>query len=303
MQALLNSPTAARWALWLCRVSPPRLGYCLADYIALRVAGSSTTPVVQAIKANQWVVSGESLSPQQLDWVALECWRHVTRSFFELFHNFDTPEALIDRVIITPMAEEMLAASQEKKRGMIVCGLHLSGFDLVAQAAALKGFKAVALSLPQADDAIEWQHKLRRKSGMEILPVSLSNLRHVIQRVESGETLLTGIDRPMPGLKHCLNFFGRPARLPTHHITLALKTGAPIRVMVPVYMPDGRYMVYSSEEIYLRPYSDRETEITANGERVLEAAQDLIQMAPAQWAVFHPVWPYAIDKLFSCQEG
>ncbi len=294
LQKLLDSRRAGEWALRICRAVPPRLGEFLSRRVAAGIAANQTASAVQAVRLNQWVVSGGSLSGAGLDQAALACWQSITYGFYELFHYIDAPEQLQARVDFSPQIEALIAHSRDirpgRGPGFIIAGVHLAGFDLVAQAATLHGMRAIALSLPEASDSVEWQHQFRRKVGMEIVPASLANLKSTIQRLAAGETVLTGIDRPMPGLKYRPLFFGRPACLPTQHITLALKTHAPIVVMVPIRGADGRYTLHASEFLTLQPYRDHTETIVCNAERVLQAAAGLICKAPQQWAITHPVW-------------
>jgi phosphatidylinositol dimannoside acyltransferase len=291
MQGLLNSRRAGAGALWLCQHIPPGFGYRLSRLIATRIAANQETQAVRAVRQNQWVVHGEKPSLSELDQNVLECWQAITRSFFDLFHNLNRPSRLQSLVAYTPEVEALVARTREARHGVVIAGVHLAGFDIVAQAAALQGLRATVLSLPETTDAVDWQHEFRRKAGMEILPANLANLRYSLNQLAAGRSLLTGIDRPMPELKHQPCFFGRPARLPTHHITLALKAKVPVVVLAAVWEPEGRYRVYSSGELELISYSDRNREILCNAERVLEAASELIRKAPNQWAITHPVWP------------
>jgi KDO2-lipid IV(A) lauroyltransferase len=301
LQAILNSQSAGKLAFHLSRRLPHKFGYWIARVIARWIAAQRDTPLVQAIRANQWVVSsgmpgGASLTADQLDQAAQETLTYVALAFYQLFRNFESPEALQQLVCLTPQVEEIIARSQEGRRGVLVAGLHVAGFDLVAQAAALRGFRGLALSLPQADGAVEWQHTFRRRSGLEILPANVANLRQAARRLSQGETILTGIDRPMPDLKYRPFFFGRPALLPTHHVYLALKANAPVVVIGAMLKPDGRYHVLSSDYIQLKPYEDRAQEMVCNAERLLEAAEEIIRQAPRQWAVPHPVWPEVFSE-------
>ena len=64
--------------------------------------------------------------------------------------------------------------------------------------------------------------------GLEILPATIANIRQLIRRLQAGEMVITGVDRPTSDLKYHPVFFGRPAQLPTHYIYLALKAHVPI---------------------------------------------------------------------------
>lgn len=297
LQTILNSRQAGRLALFLSRQIPPAAGYRLARSIAARIAASPQTPMVQAIRANQWVVSGCTLSSSQLDAVVLESLNHVTRAFFQLFRYLEDPARLDDLVVFGPQALELIQRPPQAHQGVVVCGLHMSSFDLVIRTAAHKGAHILGLSLPEANEAVEWQHKLRRQVGVEILPASIANLRQLVHRLEAGEMVITGIDHPRPGLNHHPVFFGRPAQLPTHHIYLAQKARVPIVLLAPILEDDGRYHVYSSDVIEMTSFPDREQEMACNAGKVLQAAEFLIRQAPRQWTIFQPVWPDILEQV------
>jgi KDO2-lipid IV(A) lauroyltransferase len=291
LQTILNSKQAGRLALFLSRRIPASMGYRLAGYAAARIAANPRTPLVRAMRANQWVVSGCALSASELDEVVSESLGYVARAFFQLFRYLDSPAALEDLVVFGPEAQELLRRRPQTERGVVVCGVHMSSFDLVMRAAALEGAHIFGLSLPQANEAVEWQHEIRRQVGMEILPASIANLRQSVHRLQAGEMVITGIDYPRPGLKYKPLFFGHPAQLPTHHIYLAQKARVPIVLLASVLEEDGRYHVYSSEYIEMASDDDRDQEMVHNAEVVLQAAQALIRRAPRQWTIFQPVWP------------
>ena len=187
--------------------------------------------------------------------------------------------------------------SQEHEEGIIVTGLHLSNFDLVFQATAQRGLRAVGLSLPYASEAIEWQHHFRRSAGLEIIPASMVNFRQIIGRLKAGQMVVTGIDRPVDGVKHRPRFFGLPAHVPVHYIQLALQARVPIVIVGAILNPDGVYHIHSSDYIHMRHFPNRRDEILWNAERALEIAADIIHQAPHQWAVMQPIWPEILDEV------
>jgi phosphatidylinositol dimannoside acyltransferase len=297
LQTLLNSKQAGKLALFLSRRIPLSAGYRLAAFAAARIAANPQTPLVQAIRANQWAVSGGTLSAGELEEIVPESLGYVARAFFELFRYLDDPAALENLVVFGPEALDLLHRGSQAGRGVVVCGVHMSGFDLVMRAAALTGAHLFGLSLPEANEAVEWQHEMRRQVGMEILPASIGNLRQAVHRLAKGEMVITGIDYPRPGLKYQPLFFGRPAQLPTHHVYLAQKACVPIVLLASVLEEDGRYHVYSSGYIEMTPGDDREKEMVHNAEKVLQAAEALIRRAPHQWTIFQPVWPDVLENL------
>lgn len=297
LQSLLNSRRAGILALRLSRVIPPGLGCLLADTLADRIASRRQLPMVQAIRANQWVISGGQLDSSQLDTAVSNSVRHIAQSFYTLFHNINDLEGLWDHVCSDPQAEGFLERIIEAKEGLVLVGVHLGNFDLVLQLAGLLGMRGIVLSLPKSGEAIEWQHNIRRHAGVDIVPATLSNLRDVIQRVKDGETVITGVDRPMEGLKYHPMFFGRPASIPVHYISIALRAKVPLVLMASIIRSDGKVHILISDFIEMQSYSDRRTELLYNAERVLEIAAEFISQAPHQWSVIKPVWPEVIEEV------
>lgn len=297
MQKLLNNPNSVEWVFRISRWLSPAMGRWAASWISKWIASKSDLQIVKAIRCNQWVAEGENVSAEFLDQQVVKVLNTAGISFYNLFHNFESPEKLQSLVVFTPEIEEVIQRSREKRYGLVVAGIHISNFDLVAQAAALHGLKGFALSVPEPDNAIQWQHDLRRRSGLDILDANLTNLRLAIKRLQTGETVVTGIDRPVPNPKLKPLFFGRPAHLAVHHVQLALHAKIPVVVMGAIMKDDGRYHILTSSEIQMRPYTDRSTELIANAERILEISEEIIRSALDQWVVFQPIWPETLPLI------
>ena len=291
LQDLLQSPRAGRVALGISRLLPPRLGYSLADFIADRIASSSETPMIKSIRANQWVVSGKTLEGDALDHAVRNTIRTIARSFYTLFHYLNHLEDYQRLIEYSDKVKIVIANQQKVPRGLVVVGVHMSQFDLVAQAAARRGLSAFTLSVPQADEAIEWQHDIRRRSGIEIVPATIRNIRETINRLKSGEAVLTGIDHPIQDPIYQPRFFGYPAHVPVHHVQLAIKARVPIIVFAAQEHPDRRITVDCSDYIEMDQYSNRNTTVIKNAEKILNIAEGFIQRAPQQWVILQPVWP------------
>ena len=284
-------------AMRLSRHLPPKLGYILADTVAKTFASRRDLTLVQGIRANQWIISRKRASSKNLDLSTYAVLRNITRAFYDLFHYSSDKPAMLGRVLDSPEVVKLIEGSQSGSQGLIVCGIHMSDFDLAYQSVTLKGLHSIGLSLPEANEAIAWQHELRYRVGIEILPATMLNLRRVIQRLNEGEILVTGIDRPISTCKLPLHFFGELANLPVHHVQLALMVDVPLIVMAVFRQQDGRCRVKASELIYVKRLQNREVELRQNAEIILEIAEGFIQQAPDQWAMFHSVWPEAIDRI------
>jgi phosphatidylinositol dimannoside acyltransferase len=297
LQSLINGRLGIGLALGVGRRLPPGVGYPLANFLADRVAARRRSRLVQAVRANQWVISGGSFSAEQLDQAVRQTFRSTAHCQFDLYHNLHDPDAALKLMEQNPHLDQAIQRSMAEKKGLVVVGVHMSNFDFVFQSAALRGWRGLALSYPQPGGGYQWQNDLRRETGIEIIPGSVDALRKAIRRLQAGEMVLTGIDRPQVDSKYCPRFFGRPAAMPVLHILLALKTNAPVVVTAAIMQPDGIYQFFASDIIAMQPHSDRHTEILLNAERVLSVAEGFIRQAPQQWAMFYPVWPEALEEI------
>jgi lauroyl/myristoyl acyltransferase len=283
--------------LRLSRLLPAAYGLRLVDFLADRVARRRDTALVRAMRCNQWVISGHTLDSRQLDAATQASLRSLARSFYWLFRYYDDQASLLKLVDLDNLVQEVNKFGRGGQRGAVACGVHLCGFDLTIMAAGHRGLRMAVLSLPDEVDtheAVEWQHSIRRLSGLEILPASLSNLRSLVQRLRDGELVVTGIDRPIPSPRQHPVFFGCPSDLPVHHIYLAMMADVPVVVLAPQWGSDGVIRLLVSEYIEMEHSRDRQADILRNAERVLQVAAGFIRQTPEQWVVNRPLWPEAI---------
>ena len=296
-QAIINSRLGVGLALGLGRGVPPRMGYPVARLAANVIAGRTHWDMVQAVRANQWVVSGGNLSGEQLDQAVQETFCNTAKSIYELYHNLHNSEALMERVEFDDRIMRFINLSRTGEFSVLVVGVHLCSFDLVMHAAYQKGFNALAITLPEVEGGYQWQMEIRERTGMEMRPASVAALHEAVRRLRKGGVVLTGLDRPMKGLKYHPVFFGRPAPLPLHHVQLALKAKVPIIVASAVRRKDGSHYLKISDPIQMRSYPNRGDEMLENASRVFRAAEEMILEAPRQWAMFYPVWPQVTDEI------
>jgi KDO2-lipid IV(A) lauroyltransferase len=193
--------------------------------------------------------------------------------------------------------QQLAQRSEFDERGLMIVGLHLSNFDLVLQRLCRQGMKPFVLTIAEPQGGRRMEFEMRKRTGMNLVPVSVGALRQALQYLQRGGMVLTGIDRPILEPRACPRFFGRPAALPMHHIFLATKAKVPIMIMVTNFQPDGKYHVLTSDLIEMDSQPDRGQEMLHNAEKVLCIAEKFIRQAPEQWSVSLPVWPEIMDRI------
>jgi KDO2-lipid IV(A) lauroyltransferase len=296
-QQILTGRFGVEFASLLGRTIPALAGYRLADFIADRLAARRGWKIVHTVRANQWVVSGEKTEGERLDSAVRQTFRSTARSIFDLYHYIDNPTGISRLIVLNQTMQQWIQRPVYGDCGLIIVGLHLSGFDLVLQASCEQGFQPMVLTIPQPQGGRKTEFERRQRRGMNLVPASLGALRQALRHLQAGGMVLTGIDRPSVSPGRRPRFFGRPASLPTDAIWLALKAEAPIIIATTIMQADGKYHVLTSDPIEMRPHPDREEEIIQNAETVLSVAEGFIRMAPEQWTMTLPVWPEALTQV------
>lgn len=303
IREILNSRYGVNLAVNLGRWLPPGVGFPLAKFVADCIVRFKGSQVVRSVRLNQWIAHEKSLTAKQLDHVVQETLRNTAFCQFDLYHNLHSAEAMLRRIHFSPLVEEIFTSTFEvdtipkNKKGFVLVGVHMSNFDLVLHAAARFGLQAQALSVTLPGEGYQIQTDLRQIGGLFVTPVSTASLRQALQRLESGGSVITGIDFPAPGVKYRPQFFGHPAALPVHHIFLASKTNTPVYVFAAILGEDNLYHVDVVGPIYMHKKQDQSKELIANAERVLEVAEEYIRQDPAQWSMFYPIWPQEMDNI------
>lgn len=288
---LNNSPAVLQFAARLARAAPPGLGYTIASLAARWIASRRDSGLVRAVRSNQWVVSGEEGSSHSLDQAVRAVFRNSARSIYELYHYIQNPGALGRMYCFEPSIQTFSDRPEFDRRGLVVAGLHMAGFDLAVRWLCTDKFKPMVLTIPNPEGGRQLEFETRQNTGMRMVPGTVNGLRQAVRFLQKGGMVVTGIDRPVPGSELRPHFFGRPAALPGHHIFLALKAHVPVVVVASRLEEDGKHHIYASAPIEMDAHPNREDELLINTEKVLAVAEGFIRRAPQQWLISLPVWP------------
>lgn len=295
LQQVLNSSLSLHLVSTLAQRLPPGVGYRIGSYVAEQIARRRNSKLVRALRLNQWVIHGGALHGEALDQVVRAALRHSARCIFDLYHYLEDPSATSELIVLEPSFQPLNQRPEFDQRGLMVVGVHLSNFDLILQWLCKQGLKPLALTLPNPQGGRRVEYEIRKRTGMNIIPASMSALRQAIKHLERGGMVVTGIDRPIPKPAACPRFFGRPAALPMHHIFLAMKARVPVIVAVANLQEDEKYHVFASDLIEMDPQPDSEVGTLRNAEKVLAVAAEFIRRCPQQWSVPLPIWPEVMD--------
>lgn len=301
---ILNSEWGTGLGMSLSSLVPPSVGYPFGRVVADVLTSLRGSPIVKAVRANQWVVHNGQLTSKELNQFVQATFRSTARSLYEFWHLFRSPQTILDMVEFEPSFLEVIKRAHQGNHGTILVSAHMSNFDLIGRAIALRGLEMQILSYPKPPGGYRWQNHIREIPGMRITPMSPQALLEASRTLRENKVVFTGIDRPLPassladsGGKYRPCFFGRPANMPVYYVRLAMKHNLPVTVLGGSRKPDGMYKVWASDPIPMRRTSDLVEETVQNAEAVLSVMADFIRKVPEQWAMFYPVWPETLNLM------
>ena len=297
LQQITNSQLGVKLVSLFGRTLPPQIGYRFADLVAGWLAARDQSSLVRGIRVNQWVIRGAGPDKGTLDQAVQETLRNIARGLYSLYHFIHDPKAFHNKVVLNPVAHGLLERSEFGDRGLMVVGVHLSNFDFILQSMCMQGLKAFALTIPDPQGGNRLEYEMRKRTGLKVVPASISAIRDAVKHLQQGGMVLTGMDRPVFDLKLHPIFFGQASSLPTHHIHIAMKAKVPVLVVAARLGIDERYYVSTSKPVEMESGSDNEKTIARNAERVFKEAEVFISQAPEQWCMTLPVWPHLMDTV------
>jgi phosphatidylinositol dimannoside acyltransferase len=296
-QDFLNSRAGIAFVLGLGKIIPPGIGYPFAEWLGRMVAALKTNPMVRSVRANQWVASGQTLNSQQLDEITRQTFEHTADCLYDLYHNLNRPERIMEMVTLSPKLINTLEERKKSKNGTLILAPHLSNFDLAGRAMAIHGFPILVLTYPNPPGGYQWQNKMRQEFGLEIMPMFYESMRLARERLKNNGLVLTGMDRPMESSNHQPHFFGYPAPVPVTYVNLASQGAADFVVVACQSTSRGNYTTECSDIIPFQHAADKDLEYIVNADLVLKEAEKMIRLNPQQWSMFYPVWPWALERM------
>ena len=297
LRDFLLSPAVNKMGLWLGEHTPPAAGYWIARTVAGRIARRTKSDQVRAVRLNQWMLSGRTLSRAGLDEFVRKVYLAYSRCMYDFYHNMRNAAAIRRLVKFDDNFMQFMNDSKIGKQGSLGLLLHMGGFDLAGYAIALQGMKPQVLSYPNPNDGYKYHNELRERQGLHVTPLSMEALQEASRFLKDGGTVITGIDRPWPSTNYHPKFLGEESDIPVTTIQLAIRTRVPVVTIACIRQSDGTYLLQASPYLEMKTYKDREEQLIKNTEMVLAVARPYLESSPTQWSMFYPVWPQLCESM------
>jgi lauroyl/myristoyl acyltransferase len=272
---------------------PPRPGYALARWLTRQLYRRKQGVVYRVLYDNQRHVLGLDAPPEQVDLAVAAVLKHAGMTNYDMIRAVRQGEqAIVDSIELGDEFWPNLNAAHSLGRGVFICGVHLSNFNLGFLSFAIRGNTTIqALSATVPAGGFDVVSNLRNRGRLEDTPIDAASLKKAILRLKSGGVVLTGVDWPMPDATDHVAFFGAPSLLTSGYMRLALSTNAVLVPLTTRWTPERGYYAIACPALELVRTGNREYDMRANARRILEIAEDWIREAPEQWLMYHPVWP------------
>lgn len=272
---------------------PPRMGYALGRWLTHRLHQRKEGVVYRVLFENQKRVLGPGASWEQVDAAVASVLRHAGMTNYDMVRTLRGGEpAIIDSIEMESEFWPVFRPALATGRGLLICGAHLSNFNLGFLAFATQGNTPIqVLSASNTAGGFGVLSDLRTRGTLEDTPISATSLKQAVARLRSGGIVLIGIDWPVPGTDDGVEFFGEPSLLPSGSIRLALSADPLIIPITCRWSPDRGYRMKTCPPLELARTGRRETDIQLNCRRLLSVVEGWIRETPDQWLMYHPVWP------------
>lgn len=291
IQDIVSNPITIRAAIWLSQHSPERVGHRMSSWAA-DIVGQIKPATYEILLANLGQVLGPGAGEQILEKMARQAFYTFIRSHFDLFRSVGmTRDQLVTQVEVPEETAAIMHSVRDRPGGSILVFPHVGSFDLGGL--TISGYlpEIQVLTLPDPSPGFQLSNRLRKRTGVEVTPLNSVALRKALKRLRSGGTVSVAGDRPVSELDEPVPFFGRPARVPSGHVRLALKTGAVMVVGCCYLSPEtDRHTLYMEPPMEMIYTGNLEEDIQVNMRRVLDALEEVIRRWAGQWQMFVPVW-------------
>jgi phosphatidylinositol dimannoside acyltransferase len=264
--------------------------------VLVQLIGRIEPRVYRVVRANlRGVWAG--IDPPGLEAMTRRVFSHFVLSYYDLFRAIRRPdENLLDKVRLPQWVLDRLQEAAAIGRGVVLVMPHTASFDLGGQVVQTYVPHLQVISLPQPSPGFAWLNELRQRGGAEITPLSPAALRQAFRTLRTGGVLVVGGDRPVSDLDEPVSFFGRPVRMPSAHIRLALKTDALVAVICCVLEAGtGHYALHTEPFLEMVRSGDREQDLVLNMRRVLDSLESVIRRWSDQWLMTVPLWPDLLE--------
>jgi KDO2-lipid IV(A) lauroyltransferase len=182
---------------------------------------------------------------------------------------------------------ENLNLALKKGRGAILFAPHLGSWELAGAYMSCLGYRMNTVALEHPSTRVtRFLSEIRNAWGVRDYS-SRSCGTALMRALGRGETIVLLVDRSFSQRGMRLRFLDTDVLLPDGHVTLSLRSGAPLLPCCSCYTPDGRIEIVVGEEVRVPNSGDSRAAIAR---ACLEKIEEFVRSHPEQWFAFDHLW-------------
>lgn len=220
--------------------------------------------------------------------IAKGAYANMARAVMEGLSSDALSDGHLDSAIVTENWAPMQAALDAGK-GVLIATAHFGSWELFGEVIARRGIKLHAVVRPLRGALNERVVESRRKSGMRFIPTRGTILASV-KALRRGEMVAMLIDQVLPAERGVfVPFFGRPACTTPALSMAAMRTGAPVFVVMAAREGDHLRM-FIEGPFPVPDTGNRRRDLVDHTAKVTAVLEQYIRRYPDQWLWLHRRW-------------
>jgi KDO2-lipid IV(A) lauroyltransferase len=247
--------------------------------------------------ANLRLVFGQRKSEEELAAIYKQCLTRTLTSFLEAMKFVNLPP-IVAKGLIEIEGKENLNAALNRGKGIVIAGLHLGNFPLLAAKLALEGYPiAVIVKKPRNRYIAGLYTRIMDKIGVGFIDGGERKLaaQQSLRQLRRGGIVYIVIDQNPPYPDIMVDFFGYSVPSFKGPVVLALRTGAAILPGFIVYRNGWQQRLFIEKPFTLEITEDQERDVAHNLARLMKLTEGYIEQYPEQWWWWHRRWKRHID--------
>lgn len=228
------------------------------------------------------------LTPPEHRRIVRAAFGSMSRAMLESVTSDLLTDAEVDRAVSVADwkgLDVLLAAHQP----VLIASAHLGSWELFAEVMARRGHVFSAVVRPLSGAFNEWLVRSREHAGVELI-FQRGALRNMLKAMRRGRAVVQLIDQALPGPEALwVPFFGRPASTTPAISMAALRSGAPVYVVVAV-RHEGQLQMRVEGPIAVPDKPTRRESLEAHTAALTKTIETFVRQHPEQWLWLHRRW-------------
>lgn len=224
----------------------------------------------------------------EIEDIARQAYAHLGRETMMMLRlSHITRDELLDRTRIGH--EPPARSAYEEGRGIVIGAGHLGNWEIGAAAAAARGY-AIDVIAKRAANPLFYDHIMaaRQRLGIGVIDFQHAT-RHMLRSLREGRVVVFAADQHAGRSGLWVPFFGRAASTYRGPALMALRTGAPMFLSVPIRLPDETYEV-DLVPIDTTPSGDIEADVVRVTTEYTQRLEAAVRAYPGQYLWHHRRW-------------